>query len=208
MAGGAVNNIKLYGNRESGHSYKVRLFLRLADIEHDYEHVDITLPLEQRSKAFQAVARFGEVPVLMHDSQVLVQSNAILLHLARYFTKFGATDEQGFDAITSWLFWEANRIGRSYPNLRYCYLFDPGADQALVGWFERTAMEDLKRLDNELSNKSFILDTFSVADISCAGYLLYGADFGFDMSNWPHVTAWLDRIKAMKGWLPPRELLI
>jgi glutathione S-transferase len=199
--------LHLYGAQQSGHSYKVRLFLLLTETAHTYTSVDISIPRDQRPADFQRISPFGEVPVLRDGDQVLAQSNAILLHLARKIGRLGAADEPGWDVITSWLFWEANRIGRSYPNLRYCRLFDTTADPALVAWFQSTAEADLTRLNDELSNKPFLCGDFTVADLSCAGYLLYGDHVGLDMTRWPFVEAWLQRIRELPRWQNPLQIM-
>ena len=74
----------LYGHPESGHTYKVALALELAGIPFDYRWVDVFKPREQRPADFQAASRHGEIPVLI-DGVPLVQSNAILLHVAAAF---------------------------------------------------------------------------------------------------------------------------
>ena len=197
------STIKLYGSKNSGHSYKARLLMLLAGIEHDYRYVDIFVPLNERLEDFQEHSQFGEVPILVHGGEVISQSNAILLHLARRFDAFGARNDEDWDKITSWLFWEANRIGRSYPNHRYHMLFDNSVDKGLLNWFETTARADLDRLDKELSNKNFLLEYVTIADISCAAYLLYKDNPSINISNWVNVTAWLERIKLLPNWMPP-----
>lgn len=204
---GTKNSILLYGSKNSGHSYKARLLMLMGKIEHEYEHVDIFIPFNERQENFQKVSEFGEVPVLVDDGQVLAQSNAILLHLARKFDVLGATNEAGWDKITSWLFWEANRLGRSYPNLRYCKLFDKSADAGLVSWFETTAHSDLDRLNSELENKDFLTGEMTIADISCAAYLLYQDVEVMKLDNWPNVEKWLDRIRSTPGWLHPLDVM-
>jgi glutathione S-transferase len=199
--------LKLYGSLQSGHSYKVRLMLLLSGVDHVYTPVDISIPRNKRPIEFQQMSPFGEVPVLVHDGVVLAQSNAILLHLARTTGHFSAKSEHNRDAIISWLFWEANRIGRSYPNLRYCRLFDKTTDPGLVAWFHITAEADLTRLNTELSEKPYLLGDITIADISCAGYLLYGDNVGLAIDRWPHVGAWLDRIRALPGWQHPADVM-
>ena len=87
-----MTTLTLYGNCFSGHSYKVRLALMLADVSHDYVHVDLALPRAERAEDFRAVSRFGEVPVLVADGTALCQSNAILQWLADNYGRLaGAT---------------------------------------------------------------------------------------------------------------------
>lgn len=200
-------SIRLYGAKESGHSFKARLYLLLANIGHEYQAIDIDTPRDERPADFRAIAKYGEVPALIDDGAVHVQSNNILLHLARKFGKFGAVDEAGWSAITTWLFWEANRIGRSFPNLRWFRTLGHEGDPGLISWFHETAVADLGRLDDELADKPYLLGRLTIADLSCAGYLLYGDDPGLGLSRWPHVMAWLDRIRAEPGWRNPRDVM-
>jgi glutathione S-transferase len=207
MSGDDTASVTLFGALQSGHSYKIRMFLLLAGVPHAYHGIDLTVSRDQRPAEFRAVARFGEVPALVDDGEVIVQSNAILLHLARKHGQLWADGNAGQNAITSWLFWEANRIGRSYPNLRYCRAFDRSADPGLVAWFEATARVDLDRLDQELGNRPFLMGYPTIADLSCAAYMLYGDDFGFPLTAWPNVMAWLARIRALPGWQPPLSVM-
>lgn len=202
-----MTDTTLYGALNSGHSFKVRLLLLMAGVEHRYVAIDIGQPRAERPAEFRAVSPFGEVPVLVEAGRVTAQSNALLLHLSRKTGVLGASDEAGWTAITSWLFWEANRIGRSYPNLRWYRRFDGTGDPALVRWFEETAITDLDRMEQELADLPFLLGNATIADLSLAGYLLYGDDVGLDMSRWPAVMAWLERIRALPGYRAPLEIM-
>jgi glutathione S-transferase len=77
-----MGDLVLYGNHESGHSYKVRLFLTLAGVSHRYVRVDLDVPREARPEEFRRVSQFGEVPVLVAGGVPQAQSNALLLRLA------------------------------------------------------------------------------------------------------------------------------
>ena len=137
----------LYGHPESGHSYKVRLFLTLADVSHGYEKVDIFRPMADRSEGFRDASEFGEVPVLVHDGAAIAQSNAILLHLSRHTGRFSPPKGSTWDEVTMWLFWEANRIGFSVPNLRYAKRFATDTAPDTVAWIAARARADLGRFD-------------------------------------------------------------
>jgi glutathione S-transferase len=198
----------LYGNRESGHSYKVRLALTLMHVPHDYRRVDISLPREQRPAEFLAVSKFGEVPVLIDRSQVYVQSDAILLHLAQRELKLHGRDAVDHDQVREWLFWEANRIGISVPNLRFAMKFVPDTKPEVLDWLRARAYADLGRLNDEFSHRKFLLGDFAtVADIACCGYLYWLDQAGLDRNRWPAVSRWLDDISALPGWKAPYDLM-
>lgn len=197
-------DLTLYGNRESGHAYKVKLFLALAGLEHRYVAVDLMTARARRPEDFRAIAKFGEVPVLVIDGRPHVQSDAILLHLSRLTGQF---DGGGDPAVLEWHFWAANRINLAVPNLRFYRAFSPDAPAGALEWLEARARLDLDRMDLELETRPFLAgDTATTADISACGYLFWLDHAGLDIADWPAVGAWLDRIRALPGWAGPYEL--
>lgn len=200
---------KLFGHPDSGHAYKVRLFLVTAQIQHQYEMVDIWKPKDQRSADFQSVARFGEVPVLLDDGQAYVQSNAILLHLAQQTSAWGGQSADQLNRCTEWLMWEANKIGLCLPQLRSHAKF--GADSDLDGalqWLHARYEHDVNIIGEELADgRHWIIggETPSIADFSLCGYLFFAAEAGLQVPT--GVQAWLNRLSGLDGWQHPYQLL-
>jgi glutathione S-transferase len=179
----------LYGNRESGHSYKVRLMLALTQTPHEYRPVDIQLPRDRRPAEFQQVSKYGEVPVLVD-------------------LKFYGRDAVDHDQVREWLFWEANRIGISVPNLRFALRWLPDTKPEVLDWLRARALADLDRMNGEFAAHKFLLgDIPTVADISCCGYLFWADQAGIDLSRWPNVQRWLSDISALPGWKHPYDLM-
>jgi glutathione S-transferase len=201
-----VPSLVLYGNRESGHSYKARLALTLLALPHEYRPVDITLARGERPAEFRAASRFGEVPVLLVDGVPLAQSDAILAYLARLTGRLGGALEP--HRIDEWLFWEANRIGFSLPNLRFAKVFAPETSPEVVAWLAARVTADLDRLEDELARREFLLGAaLTVADIACCAYMFWPEQAGIDLAAWRNVSRWLAAIRAMPGWQHPDRLL-
>jgi glutathione S-transferase len=198
----------LYGNHESGHSYKVRLFLTLAEVPHRYVWVDLDVPRDGRPEEFRRVSQFGEVPVLVTDGVPQAQSNAILLRLARETGKLGPPPGSSWEQLTTWLFWEANRIGFSMANLRWYRRGFEAASPGALAWIEARALADLGRLQQELSRRPWLAgDAPSIADVSASAYVFLAPEAGVDLGRWPAVLAWLDRIRALPGWVEQYRLM-
>ena len=197
----------LYGNRESGHCYKVKLALVFAELLHEYREVDLDVPFAERHEDFRAASRFGEVPVFVDGNMVLAQSNAILLYIAERSGKLGGELPQ--EQLTEWLFWEANRIGFSIPNLRAARTYRAAqSPAALVNWLEARAVSDLDRLNEELSTRPFLIDSaVTIADLACCAYLYWPGQAGIDLTRWKSVVDWLARISTLPGWAEPYDLL-
>jgi glutathione S-transferase len=196
----------LYGSRESGHAYKVKLALTVLGIPHEYRAVDLGQPHDQRRSDFRDVSPYGEVPVLIDGGVALAQSNAILIHLARQTRRL--VGDGNLDEVTQWLFWEANRIGLSVPNLRHSLLFAKDTSEVVVEWLRARALKDLATLDQELATKSFLLGAeLTVADISCCAYLFWPDQAQLDLGQWGNVIKWLQRIRDLPAWGAPYDLL-
>jgi len=200
--------IQLYGNCESGHSYKVKLLLEVAGVPHEYEEIDLRLARADRPEPFRSLAKYCEVPLLVHDGKPYVQSNAILLHMAEHLGAWGGESKERLERCREWLFWEANRIGFSMAHLRYGQKFDDAGAYAgtVLPWFRRRFDDDMVRLDEELTDgRQFLLDDQpSIADLSLCGYLFWPEQA--NVSYPPRVAAWLDRIRALPGWRHPYQM--
>jgi glutathione S-transferase len=197
----------LYCHRESGHSYKIALALSLMGVRFEQRPVDLSLPREQRSADFREASRFGEVPALVIDGMVIVQSNAILDYLARRYLQLDGSDLQSQTRVREWLAWEANRLAMSFAHLRFSRRFAP-AGPVLEAWWTERMHADFDRLDLELRDRDFLVSAGpTIADVSCCGYLFWTDQAGVDMAPWPAIRSWLDRIRSRRGWQAPYDLL-
>lgn len=201
--------VKLYGNRNSGHSYKIALFLQLSSIDHEYIQINLDTNRARRPAEFQRLAKFDEVPVVVYGDIVLTQSNAILLYLSRKLRCYGAISEYEQEEVHQWLFWEANRIGFSLSNLRHIRRLGL-AEPELETYYGKRTKDDLDRLNQEFSQekKSFLIgERPTIADISCCGYLFWAKEAEINVDQWPAVSAWLSRIRALPRWIEPSVLM-
>ena len=195
--------MQLFGSTDSGHTFKIRTFLLLTGLAHDYEWIDLALARNARPENFRSISKFGEVPVLQDGPQVFCQSNAILIHLAQQSRRFCGTNDLEWQSILEWLCWESNRIGFSVPNLRYALRWAPQPPEVLT-FLRSRAIDDLQVLDHILSGTEFLLHSGpSIADISCSGYLFWLPQAGIDIAEFPHVQRWLSAIATLPGWVHP-----
>ena len=203
-----TKDFTLFAHPESGHSYKVKLLLEVAGIPHDFHIVDLGLPRAQRPEPFRTISPFGEVPLLLHKDQVLAQSNAILNYLAVKTGRWGGETPERLAKALQWMFWEANRLGLSLPNVRFANKFDAtGYPQGALSWLQERLRLDLQRLADEFKDgRLFILDDEpTIADFSLCAYLFWADQAHAQVPA--QVVAWLERISALPGWQEPYALM-
>ena len=194
----------LFGNPDSGHSYKASLMLWLAGMPHQYTDIDLSVARADRPEPFRSHAPYGEVPLLLHGGRAYAQSNAILIYLAELNRSHGGESPQRMARAREWLFWEANRIGFSLPNLRYGLKFTQGGlAPAVEQMLRERYADDIARLEQAFSDgRDFLLDDGpSIADIALCSYLYWADHAAVDVPS--AVQAWLERISALPGWRHP-----
>lgn len=197
------HKIILYGNRYSGHSYKVKLFLELTKTPHEYKTIDLLQPRKERPEPFRGQSKFGEVPFLFLNGDPYVQSNAILLLLSDQLNIMGGQEYQ--QQVREWLMWEQSRLGFSLPNLRFERKFAKDTDPAVLSWLERRLRNDLSTLDLHLETADDFVagNRPTIADCSLAGYLYWLNDTELNISEWSNIETWLARISKLEGWRHP-----
>lgn len=194
--------MKLYGSDQSGHSYKVRLFLTFAQIEHEYIWVDLMLARKARPADFMNASKHGEVPVLIDGDATICQSNAILQYLAHKTGVYG-----GDYQVDEWLSWEANRIGFSLPNYRFARIWQK-PPQEILDYLHSRLIFDLKILNKNLDGKDYLVgDSLTIADLSNSAYLYWLDDVGIDVVDYPNIDNWLKNIAALPHYQTPPELM-
>jgi len=201
--------MKLFGHPDSGHAYKIRFFLVAHSLAHDYEVVDIFSPRNKRQMQFQLHARYGEVPLLLHQDKAYVQSNAILLHLATTFNiGLGDADSQ-LAQCREWLAWEANKIGMCLPQLRSLQRFDDNQElKQAEPWLINRYKHDVFIIEQTLADDRLWLlkgNLPSIADFSVCAYLFLADEAKVEVPA--RTQAWLQRLRALPGWQHPYQLL-
>ena len=63
-------------------------------------------------------------------------------------------------------------------------------------------------LDGHLATRAFVIGAQpTIADLSICGYLFFADEFGVDWADHPKIGDWLERIRALPGWVHPYELM-
>ena len=75
---------------------------------------------------------------------------------------------------------------------------DPAADAARFA----TGRHALDLLDRHLAGRRFVVgDGCSIADLSLFAYTHVADDAGFELSSFPPVVAWLERVRTLPGFI-------
>jgi glutathione S-transferase len=200
-----TSEFTLYCFAQSGNAFKAALMLNLCGAKWAPRFVDFfngeTRTAEYRSK----VNEMGEAPVLEHKGKLLSQSGAILHYLADHFRKFQGEDRQ---EVLRWILWDNHKLTSYVGTLRFLVRFQKTGETPVTEFLRGRLKTSFAILDSHLAKQQFAVGNQpSIADISMCGYLYWPDEFGVSWTDYPRIGAWLERIKALPGWVHPYDLM-
>jgi glutathione S-transferase len=156
-------------------SLACRLTLTLADIPHDVVIVR-TWRGEQKTDAYRAINPRGKVPALETDEGILVENTAILPYIADLAPAKALMPVAGTFArarAQSWLSYLSSSLHSSLSAAMFSL---PGceADACRRSMLDR-AIGVLTEIDRHLTNREYVLDTFSACDLYLTVFSLWRA---------------------------------
>ena len=200
-----MERLTLYGSFTSSSSYKPMLYLALARLPFSFRTVNLKTG-KQREPEYLAINRWGVVPSLRHRGLTILQSNVILDYLARETGHFEGAGEQERWQAREFLSWEADHI-TYIAKVRHAARFRPVPPEVIAEYRPR-AEAALSFLDATLQGRDWLVgERCTIADIGCWGRMVFMAEGGFAIADWPHVEAWSRRLKAMLGFALPYDLI-
>ena len=196
-----TETLVLHEYSASGNCYKVRLTAALVGKSIERREYDI-MTGETRTPDFVAnVNSNGRIPVLQVDDRFIPESNAACYYLADGSLLI-PTDPFEHADMLRWMFWEQYSHEPNIATLRFW-----------MGWLGPDGLSDLQRLqmptkrtagnaalklmDDHLKNREwFVGSAISLADICLFAYTHVAGDAEFDLSRYPNIVAWMERVKG------------
>ena len=198
-----MTDLTLYSMPSSGNSYKVRLMLAL--LGRPYAHVGLEHETPEIEKAHaDGILPLGKLPVLEPaDGTRIPESDAILVYLTKG-TNWLPEDPGELAEVLGWMFWEQNQhegvIAVRAALLTYESRAHLATPERMAELLER-GHAILSFMEARLADHDWLaLDRPTVADICLYAYThSAGTKGGFDMTRFPAINAWIDRVAALPG---------
>ena len=192
--------MKLYYVALSGHCHRVHLFLSLLRIDH--QRVDLDLAKgEHQAPEFLKLNRFGKVPVLDDDGEIVPDSLAIMVYIAK---KYGRTDWLPEDPRTAakvqrWLSAAAGEVMYGPCAARLINLVSAPFNAVEV---IARAHYLLSIVDAELAEREWLVGaTPTVADVALYSYIARAPEGEVSLQPYPAIRAWLAGVEALPNFL-------
>ena len=190
----------------SGNCYKVRLTARTLGIPLTLKEYGLH-DGSTRTPQFLKLNPNGRVPLLEYeDGRTLPESGAIIFHLSEG-TRLQPESSWDRAQMLQWMFFEQYShepyiaVARFW--LRYAKPEDLEKKRHLVPEWHAKGNAALGVMETHLKTRDWFAGRgLSVADVALYGYTHTAGDGGFNLADFPAVSAWISRVAAQPGHVP------
>jgi glutathione S-transferase len=199
--------LRLHDSLSSGNGFKVRLLLTQLGLPFERIEYDIDRRAT-RTPEFLAKNPNGRVPVLeLEDGSFLAESNAILWYLAEATPFLPEEGERRQRAeVLQWMFFEQYSHEPNIATVRFWLThktpLTPLIELSIPA--KRAQGEAaLAVMERHLATRRFFVgERYTIADIALYAYTHVAPEGGFDLSPYPAVRGWLERVSEQPRYIP------
>jgi len=191
----------------SGNCYKVRLTAALVGRALERREYDIVKGETRTPQFLSEVNANGRIPVLQVGDRLIPESNAACHYIADG-SQLVPSDAFDHADMLRWMFWEQYNHEPNVATLRFWkdWIGHSNLSEAQKVQLpaKRQAGEAaLELMDEHLDGRDwFVAGRLTLADICLFAYTHVAHEAGFEMDRYPHVGAWLERVKGQPNYVP------
>lgn len=175
---------------------KVSIMLEELGLNYEIHSINLSAG-EQKTKDFLKMNPNGRIPVIVDSDEnfTVFESGAILLYLARKYSRFIPADIKGQSKVEQWLMWQMGGLGPMQGQNHVFRHYAPGEN---VYSRERYYNENLRLygvLNDHLKDKKYLAGEYSIADIACWPWINSYEWAGIELAGFEDLQSWYSRIK-------------
>ena len=178
----------------NGHKASVTL----EELELEYEVFPINLgQAEQKTKEFLAMNPNGRVPVIKDrtNDQVVFESGAIMVYLAEKTGRLLPRVEPQRSNVLQWLMFQMGGIGPMMGQANVFFRYFPEKLQPAIDRYQNETRRLFEVLDVGLTNREWLADDFSIADIANWCWVRTYRWSGVSRDGLKNLDRWLNQMK-------------
>ncbi|MEA5623439.1 glutathione S-transferase family protein [Nostoc sp. UHCC 0251] len=195
--------LRLYDFLPSGNGYKIRLLL--TQIGMPFERVELNiLKGETRTPEFLSKNPNGKIPLLeIEPGKYLAESNAILVYLSEG-TEFLPYDRFLRAQVLQWLCFEQYSHEPFIATSRFWISILGKIEEysEAIKQKHEPGYAALSLMEKHLTSHTFFVgERYTIADISLFAYTHVANEGGFNLTEFPAIQAWIERVKAQPRYI-------
>ena len=186
----------LYDSGVSGNCYKVRLLLSHLGLDYERRELDV-VDRSNRQEVLGDLNPGLRVPTLvLDDGRALGESGAILNYLAEG-TEYIPENLYERARMLQWMFFEQYSHEPYVAVPRFWLTKNVAVDPETLAERQRVGYLAFDAMESHLSGNDYLAaGRYTLADIALYAYTHVAHEGGFDMSGYPGIAAWVERVAS------------
>ena len=182
---------------------KISIMLEELGVQYNAIHIDLEKK-EQFSDFFSKISPSNKIPVIVDNDKgiTVFESGAILLYLAEKYDKF--LNKNYYWEIVQWLFFQMSYVGPMLGQAHQYLFYNPGKSKFAEEKSKGYTKHVYQILDERLSNREYIVDEYSIADISIWPWIARFERHQINLNEYTNVLRWYleisNRTAVIKGY--------
>tara|TARA_Y100000994_G_scaffold222798_1_gene203299 strand:- start:63 stop:686 length:624 start_codon:yes stop_codon:yes gene_type:complete len=182
---------------------KISIMLEELGVQYNAIHIDLEKK-EQFSDFFSKISPSNKIPVIVDNDKgnTVFESGAILLYLAEKYDKF--LNKNYYWEIVQWLFFQMSYVGPMLGQAHQYLFYNPGKSKFAEEKSKGYTKHVYQILDERLSSREYIVDEYSVADISIWPWIARFERHQINLNEYTNVLRWYleisNRTAVIKGY--------
>ena len=182
---------------------KISIMLEELGVQYNAFHIDLEKK-EQFSDFFSKISPSNKIPVIVDNDKgiTVFESGAILLYLAEKYDKF--LNKNYYWEIVQWLFFQMSYVGPMLGQAHQYLFYNPGKSKFAEEKSKGYTKHVYQILDERLSSREYIVDEYSIADISIWPWIARFERHQIKLDEYPNVLRWYleisNRAAVIKGY--------
>lgn len=160
---------------------------------------------EQFAPDFLKIAPNNRIPAIIDpdgpggEPISVFESGAILQYLGRKTGQFYPNDERTRVACEEWLFWQVGGLGPMAGQAHHFRIYAPEKVQYGIDRYTNEVNRLYGVMNRRLEGRDYLAGDYTIADMACIGWAKAWERQGQDITQFPHVERWIERMLARPG---------
>ena len=177
--------------------YKVSIMLEELKLPYNVIAVDL-VKKEQKKAGYLKLNPNGRIPTIVDQEKenfVVFESGAILIYLAEQSGKLLPEHPDKRSVVLQWLMFQMGGIGPMQGQAHVFFRYAPEKIEYAINRYQNETFRLYKVLDDQLKEKEYLADDFSIADIATWPWVRRHKWAGVEIEKLSNLQRWMGNLE-------------
>ena len=177
--------------------YKVSIMLEEIKLPYNVIAVDL-VKKEQKKAGYLKLNPNGRIPAIVdqeNENFVVFESGAILIYLAEQSGKLLPEHPDKRSVVLQWLMFQMGGIGPMQGQAHVFFRYAPEKIEYAINRYQNETFRLYKVLDDQLKEKEYLADDFSIADVATWPWVRRHKWAGVEIEKLSNLRRWMENLE-------------